>query len=213
MLRHCGRGPAVARLETLESRSFREPPRPSASIDAAPGLHQLVGPQVGVVVIVPAAGQARAKRRLERKKLIRASIVWPGSGTLRSSSRRSPRRHPSRAATDRRTAARASRIRSRAPSRSISSRYSASDELSSGWIPWPAAIMSRSLQRAAKWRSHDQRAGSKRGLIANGEFLANRLLMPCGPCRARPAAGRGWGRSGRSCRASCRCRRSCGRPA
>ena len=45
-------------------------------------------------------------------------------------------------------------------------------------MPRPAAIMSRSLQRAAKCSSQDQRAGSSRGLIANGELRANRLLMP-----------------------------------
>ena len=63
-------------------------------------------------------------------------------------------------------------------------------------MPRPAAIMSRSLQRPAKCSSHDQRAGSNRGLIANGELRCEQALDPfASPCPARPAAGRGSGRS------------------
>ena len=47
-------------------------------------------------------------------------------------------------------------------------------------MPRPASIMSRSLQRAAKWSSHDHKAGSSRGLIANGELRSKQALDALG---------------------------------
>ena len=58
-------------------------------------------------------------------------------------------------------------------------------------MPRPASIMSRSLQRRAKWSSHDQSVGSSRGLIANGEFRWNRLLRAL-PTIPGSASGRTW---------------------
>ena len=134
-----------------------------------PGEHQLVGPEVGVVVIVPAAGQPGLERRLERDKRIAVAsprravkrlghqAVGRGVGIhflLRPVGEQQPARFKfavERFALDQLAIERQRREQS-------------------GWMPRPAAIMSRSLQRAAKCSSHDQRAGSNRGLIANGEL-------------------------------------------
>ena len=58
-------------------------------------------------------------------------------------------------------------------------------------MPRPASIMSRSLQRRAKRSSHDQSAGSSRGLMANGEFRWSRLRSAL-PTMPGSASGRIW---------------------
>ena len=73
-----GQGTAVRASKTLE-RTVLADRRSAGFEDAPPGDHQLVGAKMGIVVIVPAAGKAGPKRRLELEQGVAVIFAGPGS--------------------------------------------------------------------------------------------------------------------------------------
>ncbi len=156
--------------KSLEPTVFAN--RHSAGFEhAAPGEHELVGPKLGIVVVVPAAGQSGPKGRLELDARRRRRTAGPGSETPRSSSGPSPR-----------TASIASfdRYANNSPcvSNSQSSRF-ALDQLAVerhrrieqrlNPVPGRRSCRARCTARRNATATTTS-AGSNRGLIANGEL-------------------------------------------